>query len=106
MVATETHQDGTLSDKWFAPGYGEFRSTDGPDVEALALASPTDALPGGGPAGVTAVSGGADRIFPSPLVSFGQWERAEREALDMLDAWDAYRAGDVPPRLVNPTDRV
>jgi len=106
IVGTETHQDGTLSDKWFAPGYGEFRSTDGPDVEALALASPTDALPGGVPAELTAISEGADRIFSSPLVSSGQWERAEREALDMLDAWDAYRAGDVPPRLVNPTDRV
>ena len=46
IVGTETHQDGTLSDKFFAPGYGEFLSTDGPDVEAMALASPTDSLPG------------------------------------------------------------
>ncbi len=38
LAGTETHQDGTLSDKLFAPGYGEFRSTDGPDVEAMALA--------------------------------------------------------------------
>jgi hypothetical protein len=50
IVATEIHQDAAPSDKLFAPGYGEFRSTDGPDVEAMALASPTDSLPGGVPA--------------------------------------------------------
>ena len=105
MVATETHQDGTLSDKVFAPGYGEFLSTDGPDVEALALASPTDALPGGVPAELTAISQGADRIFASRLATSTQWKKAEMEALGMLDAWDAFRAGDVPPRLVKPTDK-
>ena len=105
MVATETHQDGTLSDKLFAPGYGEFRSTDGPDVEALALASPTDSLPGGVPAELTSISDGADRILSSPLATAAQWRRAERVALDMVDAWNTFRAGDVPPRLVKPTSK-
>jgi len=102
-VGTETHQDGTLSDKFFAPGYGEFLSTDGPDVEAMALASPTDALPGGVPAELTAISDGADRIFSSPLTTPGQWARAERVAADTVDAWNTFRGGDVPPRLVRPT---
>jgi len=103
MVATETHQDGTLSDKVFAPGYGEFLSTDGPDIEAMALASPIDSLAGGVPAELTAISQGADRIFSSRLVTPAQWRKAETVALGMVDSWNAFRAGDVPPRLVKPT---
>lgn len=105
IVATETHQDGTLSDKLFAPGYGEFLSTDGPDVEALALASPTDSLPGGIPAELSAMSGGADRIFSLPLETPEQWRRAESVASAIADSWKAFRAGGVPPRLVKPTRR-
>ena len=103
MVGTETHQDGTLSDKVFAPGYGEFLSTDGPDIEAMALASPTDSLPSGVPNELTRMSNGADRIFGSPLATSAQWRTAEKIAHDMVDAWIAFRAGDVPPRLVKPT---
>jgi hypothetical protein len=103
MVGTETHEDGTLSDKLFAPGYGEFRSTDGPDVEAMALASPTDALHGGVPAELATISTGADRIFASRLTTAEQWRRAESIAQRMQNAWDEFRAGDVPPRLVKPT---
>ena len=103
MVGTETHEDGTLSDKLFAPGYGEFLSTDGPDVEALALASPTDSLPGGVPAELSAISKGADRIFSSPLETSAQWKKAEAIASGVVDSWNAFRAGDVPPRLVKPT---
>lgn len=103
IVGTETHQDGSLSDKWFAPGYGEFLSTDGNDIEAMALASPTDSLAGGVPAELTAISEGADSIFASSLATGAQWKKAEKLAAGMVDAWDAFRAGDVPPRLVKPT---
>jgi len=103
IVGTETHQDGSLSDKLFAPGYGEFLTTDGKDIEAMALASPTDSLPGGVPAELTTISKGADRIFASRLATPAQWTRAATIAQGMLDAWEAFRAGDVPPRLVNPT---
>ena len=104
IVGMEIHQDAAPSDKLFAPGYGEFKSTNGPDVEAMALASPTDSLPGGVPLELTTISNGADRIFASNLNSTGQWQDAERTAQDMLDAWTAFRAGDVPPRLVKPTN--
>lgn len=103
MVSLEIHQDAAPSNKLFAPGYGEFRSTDGPDVEAMALASPTDSLPGGVPAELTTISNGANRIFAMPLATPRQWTRAEHIAQRMLDAWLAFRAGDVPPRLVRPT---
>jgi hypothetical protein len=104
IVASETHQDAPPSDKLFAPGYGEFRSTDGPDVEAMALASPTDSLPGRVPAELTTISRGADRIFDSRLSTPAQWKRAETIARSMRDSWTAFRAGDVPPRLVKPTN--
>jgi hypothetical protein len=104
IVASETHQDAPPSDKLFAPGYGEFRSTDGPDVEAMALASPTDSLPGGVPAELTTISKGADRIFDSRLATPRQWRHAETIAQGMHDGWVAFRAGEVPPRLVKPTD--
>jgi hypothetical protein len=104
IVGSEIHQDAPPSDKLFAPGYGEFRSTDGPDVEAMALASPTDSLPGGVPADLTSISRGADRIFASRLKTAAQWRRAQTVAQGMLDAWAAFPAGEVPPRLVKPTD--
>ncbi len=103
MVATENHQDGSLSDKVFAPGYGEFSSTDGPDLEALALASPTDTLAGGVPDELATISAGADRIFASRLATPAQWHQVHATAARMLVAWNSFRDGDVPPRLVKPT---
>jgi hypothetical protein len=103
MIGTETHQDGTLSDKVFAPGYGEFRSTDGGDLEAMALASPIDSLAGGVPIELMTITDGADRIFDSQLATAEQWRNAEKVARGILAAWDAFRGGDVPPRLIKPT---
>jgi hypothetical protein len=37
------------SQKTLAPGYGEFLTADGPDLEAMAVAVPADAQPGGAP---------------------------------------------------------
>ena len=46
LLASELHMDGSTEDKFFAPGYGEFSTSGGGDVEALALAVPTDAAIG------------------------------------------------------------
>ncbi len=43
MVGEELHDDGSFSDKVFAPGYGEFYSAHEGTTEAMALAVPTDA---------------------------------------------------------------
>ena len=48
--SSRLHMDGTTEDKTFAPGYGEFYTAGGGDVEALALAVPTDAASGPTPA--------------------------------------------------------
>ena len=42
--------DGATEEKTFAPGYGEFYTAGGGDIEALALAVPTDAAEGDSPA--------------------------------------------------------
>ena len=50
LLISELHMDGTREDKTFAPGYGEFHTSGGGDVEALALAVPTDRASGPVPA--------------------------------------------------------
>jgi hypothetical protein len=88
IVASELHDDGTREDKTFAPGYGEFRSAGGGDLEAMAVAVPTDALPGGVPAELKT-------LYRAALA--GDFRRART-------AWRAARQG-VPPRLVAPVER-
>jgi len=103
IIAREIHQDAPPSNKLFAPGYGEFLSRDGHDIEAMALAAPTDALGGGVPTELAVISRGANRIWASPLSTPLQWAAAQHTAKRMLDAWLAFRSGDVPPLLVKPT---
>jgi hypothetical protein len=95
LVAGELHDDGSREDKVFAPGYGEFRSADRTDLEALALAVPTDALAGPMPAGLATLHRGAIAVLGG-----------RRAAVDrMRDAWRALRQRGVPPRLAAPMTR-
>jgi hypothetical protein len=97
MVARELHDDGTYSAKVFAPGYGEFLTRDGPDVEAMALAVPTDALDGPVPAELEDISSAVDESFDA--IEAKDWSRAAAGAEDASAAWKVYSSGDVPPRL-------
>ncbi|MGI8460203.1 MAG: hypothetical protein ACR2OC_01005 [Solirubrobacterales bacterium] len=65
MVARELHDDGTYSDKVFAPGYGEFFSGHGSETEAMALAVPTDAPDGTTPAELEDLSAAAEKAIDS-----------------------------------------
>ena len=71
MVASELHDDGTFSDKVFAPGYGEFFTAHEGDVEALALAVPTNALGGPPPVELRALLSGSNSIFDH--AGSGRW---------------------------------
>jgi hypothetical protein len=96
MIASELHDDGSREDKYFAPGYGEFRSAGGGDLEAIALAVPTDALAGPLPAGLTALYRDAVAALRRPRTApVGR----------MLRAWRAHRSRGVPPRLAPPLTR-
>jgi hypothetical protein len=100
LVESELHDDGARSDKIFAPGYGEFFTGEkNGDVEAMALAVPTDALNGPPPPDLEALSGAADETFHA--VQAGNWNAAGAGADRATSAWDAYRRGQVPPRLAS-----
>ncbi|HEX4940920.1 MAG TPA: hypothetical protein VFW51_00155, partial [Actinomycetota bacterium] len=72
MLATELHMDGSTEDKFVAPGYGEFSTSDGRDIEALALAVPTDAATGTMPIELAAMSDGALAVFAA--AGSGSWK--------------------------------
>jgi hypothetical protein len=97
LVIEELHMDATTEDKTFAPGYGEFLTTGGGDVEALALAVPTDALSGAVPAELSALESGAADIFDAS--ERNGWRAARSTIRTMAAAWETVRAGEVPARL-------
>jgi hypothetical protein len=99
LIAEELHMDGNTEDKIFAPGYGEFYTADGKDVEALALAVPTDAQPGPVPAELLTMETGAATVFQA--AQSGDWRAASAEVHRMTGAWESYRTGDVP-KLIAP----
>jgi len=99
LVAEELHMDGTTEDKLFAPGYGEFFTAGGGDVEALALAVPTDAASVPLPAEL----GTLERCATAMIDAAGSedWHAATSTVARMSAAWDTYRVGEVP-RLIRP----
>ncbi|MEO5579953.1 MAG: hypothetical protein ABIR58_04790, partial [Gemmatimonadaceae bacterium] len=97
IVTNELHLDGSREDKTFAPGYGEFATGSGTNLEAIALAVPTDALPGAPPAELNTLSAGTASIFDAALAS--DWPGATVTLGTMTTAWNTYRAGSVPPML-------
>jgi len=99
LLADELHSDGTTEQKIFATGYGEFYTSGGGDVEALALAVPTDAISEPVPPELTALSSGALDVFDK--AASGDWKAASATVRDMEAAWDTVRGGNVP-RLIEP----
>ena len=97
IVASELHTDRTTEDKIFAPGYGEFRTAGGGDLEALALAVPTDALPGPMPTELASMSESAEGLLESARL--GDWQGAASTLARMNTAWKTLRAGNLPPMV-------
>jgi hypothetical protein len=85
--------DTTVEEKIFAPGYGEFQgkvaSLD--ELYNVALAVPTDAVPGPAP------STGAAGVFDAAAA--GRWGGVAATVDTMTAAWGRYRADDVPGSL-------
>jgi hypothetical protein len=99
LVVEELHMDGATEDKTFAPGYGEFYTAGGGDVEALALAVPTDAAPGPTPAELETLSSGALGVFEA--AGSGDWSEASAALEDMAGAWRSYKGREVP-KMIGP----
>ncbi|MET9736185.1 hypothetical protein ABZZ79_37860 [Streptomyces sp. NPDC006458] len=92
MTVRELHMDGSTEEKVFAPGYGEFSTgTEGGDLEAVALAVPTDAKPGPLPDRLTALERAAVSVHESP---------GDATVREVRAAWDAYRASDAVAELL------
>jgi hypothetical protein len=97
LVVEELHMEGNTEDKTFAPGYGEFYTSDGKDVEALALAVPTDALSEPVPPELVAIEEGALSAFDA--AGGGRWNEASSTVDEMTAAWTTYATGDVPAMI-------
>jgi hypothetical protein len=104
IVGRELHDDGSYSDKVFAPAYGEFYSAHEGDVEALALAVPTDHIDGGVPGQLQTMSANTGTAFEA--AESGRWPDAIAAVEQITSAWAAHipRAA-VPPRLIEPTEQ-
>src|SRR5215203_3708695 len=99
LVAEELHMDGNTEDKLFAPGYGEFYTAGGGDVEALALAVPTDVASKPTPAELGNLFSGALDVFDA--AHSRDWNAASSTVEKMTAAWKTYEAGEVP-KMIEP----
>jgi hypothetical protein len=97
LLIEELHMDGATEGKSFAPGYGEFFTSGGGDVEALALGIPTDAGSGPAPSELVALEAGAAGVLQAALSQ--DWGVATAAVDEMNAAWAAYAAGEVPERI-------
>jgi hypothetical protein len=97
MVGEELHLDETTERKTFAPGYGEFLTGAGRNVEALAIAVPTDALPAPVPAPLERMATGAQGMLAS--VEAEDWRAAAGTLRRMHAAWREQQASG-QPRLI------
>jgi hypothetical protein len=97
LVANELHSDGSTEDKLFAPGYGEFSTSEGSDLEALALAVPTDALSGSTPKALTSIATGTEKVIAA--VRAGRWTAAATAATAIHRTWRGFRTTPMPASL-------
>jgi hypothetical protein len=97
LVIEELHMDGSTEGKSFTPGYGEFFTAGGGDVEALALAVPTDALSEPAPTELVTLESGAGDVFAA--AGSKRWAAAQATVKRMTAAWESVQAGEVPDRL-------
>jgi hypothetical protein len=97
IVVQELHMDGSTEGKIFAPGYGEFLSGAGGDLEAAALAVPIDALGEPMPANLESLSSATRQIMEAARSE--DWSIASSNLETALAAWDSYRTGKLPRAL-------
>lgn len=98
MTSEELHMDGNTSDKVFAPGYGEFLSGGPAELEALALAAPTDTRPGPVPAEIETLAHGAEVVFDASRAR--DWSKAELTLREMNAAWARHQGKGPVSRLL------
>ena len=97
ILVSELHADSSTEDKTFAPGYGEFVTSGGADLEALAMAVPIDAVDAPAPPGLSTLSTGAQGVLEATRT--GDWAAAAASLKRMTAAWQSLQTTD-QPRMV------
>jgi hypothetical protein len=97
IVTDELHLDGSHEAKVFAPGYGEFSTGAGKDLEAVALAVPADARDGRPSPALDTLGTAATGLLGS--VHSRDWPGVRATLGRMRAAWSAVRR-EAPPPMV------
>ena len=97
MLADELHLDGHLSPKAFAPGYGEFSTIDGQDLEAMAVAVPVDALATPTSLALSTLATSAYGILENARKR--DWEAARPTIRRIDESWRSLQSTSPPPRV-------
>ena len=99
LLVRERLLDGTLEDKVFAPGFGEFRAEVASDDElvTVSVAAPVQTRASDEPRDLVAISGRAAGILDA--LASPDWARMAADVADLTAAWDRYRTRAVPPLI-------
>ena len=97
MIASELHSDGTSEDKIFGPGYGEFRTAGGGDLEALAEAVPADAEQEPMPTELASMAAMAGGVLEAARLD--EWKGASVSVEHMKAAWTSLQDQPQPPMI-------
>jgi hypothetical protein len=100
----ERLMDGSLEDKIFAPGYGEFQASvpASDELVTVAVATPTDDADQRAPRSLDTLSDAAAKLFDEGAVR--NWTRLSALAADAHRAWAHLSGTGVPPLLATQTD--
>jgi hypothetical protein len=102
IVGEELHVDNATERKTFAPGYGEFFTGGGSNVEALAVAVPADELATPAPAALQRLGTGASGMLAA--VEADDWKAARNTLRTMRLAWGRLRRAGQPPLIAAAID--
>jgi hypothetical protein len=95
-LVQELLMDGTIEEKAFAPGYGEFQARAADELVTVALALPIDGAGGSPPGELAVLAGGAQAVLDDAAA--GRWPSAGARTDTMAAAWKRI-AGDAPELL-------
>jgi hypothetical protein len=96
-LVEELLMDGTVEQKAFAPGYGEFQARARDELATVALALPIDGAGSGPPAALAALTDGARAV--ADAAAAGRWPAAMARIGAMTAAWKQAGGSGVPELL-------
>ena len=102
-LVQELLMDGTIEEKAFVPGYGEFRAQAEDELVTVALALPVDAAAGAAPADLAVLTDGARASMEAAAA--GRWAAALARVDTMAAAWKRVGAREVPRLLADQLTR-